>query len=524
MGQSFVALEDLGIARAGRHKGGIKQKHFLTDQQRRMIINEYDGTENNITDLVRRIGAPRWRVKRWAQELGLARRGVKQPYWTEEEERYLESHLHRQKIGVIAKHLGRTDVAVKLKAKRLGVNKTSEGYTARGLGLGLGCDSHKVAKWVEKGWLKGARRGTDRQGLQHEDLWLFLENDIRDFLIAHPLEIDQRRMDWLWVVDILSNGLGSLAHKQEEETPKREHIEGEMQIDTENLLHLEPETIAGKSIALLGITGSGKTNTAFVLVGELLTAGTCMTIVDIEGEYWQLAQQHPDVLIVGRAEHCTQDIDGSTAHEIAKASMLNGTPVLLDLSEHSIPESYEILIRYMGTLWMYAAKVKRSYRIVLEEAHEWIPEGAKTDLKDIMTRIALRGRKRGLDVMLISQRSAKVAKDVLSQTSLLFLHKVVHPTDINVYKSLIPLAGTSVIRMVSDLERGQAVVVHNNVPCVVTVREQASHVVQTDIKTVLRKRIKELEEQLVERDAMLADQANYIASLMEERVPHEVFA
>src|SRR5207302_6073179 len=55
----------------------------------------------------------------------------------------------------------------------------------------------------------------------------------------------------------------------------------------------------------------------------------------------------------------------------------------------------------------------------------------------------------------------KVEKDVLTQVPLLFLHKVVHPIDLKVYKELIPLPGAKVEAMIGALQPGQAIVVFN---------------------------------------------------------------
>ena len=118
---------------------------------------------------------------------------------------YLQTWLHRQSIAKIARHLGRTQTAVKLKAKRLGIRKSGEGYTMRALCQGLDCDHHKVERWMELGWLQGSRRETERTTQQGGDMWCFKDTDIRDFIFAHPMEIDPRRADWLWLVAILSS-------------------------------------------------------------------------------------------------------------------------------------------------------------------------------------------------------------------------------------------------------------------------------------------------------------------------------
>jgi hypothetical protein len=511
----YDKFEQVGQKRIGGNRGGLPQKYVLTDRGRAMIIAEYNGTKAVIDDLAERLNVPRWTVKKWGQQLGLARK--KEPFWTPEDEHFLESHLHKMSIRDIAIYLGRTQTAVRLKAKRIGVNKTQEGYTMRGLCMGLGCDHHKVEKWIACGWLQGQRRGIDRpQG----DFWLFTDADIRNFILAHPLEIDARRMDWLWVVDLLSDNVGSLAsslNSQSDEDPAQELLEGQMDLDTKHQLHLDIDMMASTSMALLGISRSGKTNTAFVILEELLVNGTPMTIVDIEGEYWTLTKQF-DMPIYGRAEYCVDNITVENAADIAHASMVNGTPVILDFSEYDdMEECHAILYKYMAAIWTAGRKMQRPYQIVLEEAHEWIPEGAKTPEKEILTRIALRGLKRGLAMMVISQRSAKVSKDILTQIALLFLHRVVHAADMNTYKDVIPLAGGMVTRTVSELKVGQAVVIHDHVPRVVQIRQYGGTEVQPDTKMVLSNRVKELEALLREQDEIIKDQAHAIAYVQQQK-------
>lgn len=192
------------------YKTAIPQKYYLDEPGRRLLLAKYDGRTETINELARLLHVPRWKVKKWGSDFGLARQ--KEPPWTPEDEAYLERNMHSQSLAKIAQHLGRTKVAVKLKAKRLGVNKMlQEGYTLSGLCQGLGVDHHKAHQWIENGWIKARKRHTERP----RDVWYFTDDAIRNFIAAHPLEIDPRKADWLWLVDILlsggQKGLGELA-------------------------------------------------------------------------------------------------------------------------------------------------------------------------------------------------------------------------------------------------------------------------------------------------------------------------
>lgn len=242
-----------------------------------------------------------------------------------------------------------------------------------------------------------------------------------------------------------------------------------MHLDHDHSLNLTIHDIVGNSLALLGITGSGKTNTAAVLIEELLTQGLPLTIVDIEGEYYGLKQSY-ELLVAGRSEHAELEVTPDNAASLAELSLQRSISLILDLSDYSQEEQFTFLLAYFTRLWEVAGKERKPYQIVLEEAHEFIPQGVRTPLKQVLTRIALRGRKRGLGIILASQRSAKVEKDVLTQTSLLFLHKVVHPTDMRVYDELVPLPAKEVDTLVTGLQKGQVIVVSNHVPRVVQMR------------------------------------------------------
>lgn len=206
MGQTLMQI--VGVERTGSHRGGTRQRYFLDDRGRQMLLNEYDGKTATIDRLALRLGVPRWMVKKWGGQLGLAQQ--KEPRWREEELAYLEQYLGRMSLSAIAAHLGRTKTAVQIKAKRLSVSKSADGYTLHRLMACLGADHHKIERWIARGWLKGERRGSERGAAQGGDMWFFSQEAVRKFVTWHPEEIDQRRVSWIWVVDLLAGGLGEL--------------------------------------------------------------------------------------------------------------------------------------------------------------------------------------------------------------------------------------------------------------------------------------------------------------------------
>ncbi len=243
------------------------------------------------------------------------------------------------------------------------------------------------------------------------------------------------------------------------------HISHDLQLDLEDVI--------GQCIAILGIRGSGKSNTAGVFFEELLQNNYPMSIVDIEGEYFGLKEKY-EVLVVGTGDGVEIEIDADCASEIAQVSMEQNVPVVLDLSGFLSEERTELLKEYLNSLWTLAGSLRRPYIIGIEEAHEFIPQGVKTELKEMIARVALRGRKRGLGAIIVSQRSAKVDKDVLSQAGVLLLHRVVHEVDMRVYGELLPWRKSEVKEIISALETGDCIFMNGDEVIPIHVRERAT--------------------------------------------------
>lgn len=234
------------------------------------------------------------------------------------------------------------------------------------------------------------------------------------------------------------------------EQPKTMHIE------TEGMLSLQATDFIGQSVAVLGIKGSGKSNTAAVLMEELLASKVPVAIVDIAGEYHTLKTLYPDITTVGRAHGYGVDIpvNTSNARQVAETAYSNGRSVVLDVSGMS-EEREEILRLYFSRIWEVSATKRVPLVIFLEEAHNWIPQ-KKSDVKKVFIDIASEGRKRGLSLVVIGQRSARIDKDVLTQADIAFLHRVRHPIDLKVYIDMIPRDAKWVRDKVNTLGVGES--------------------------------------------------------------------
>jgi len=153
-------------------------------------FDDYDGSTEKVTALVDYFTqkwnwpkpVPRYAICAMAHRLKKSR--VKEPFWTPREEEYLRNNLGLVSDRNLCKHLKRTRVSIKLKAKRLHINKTLNINTARSVAFICGIpDSHTVMMWVRKGLLKAKRTPTETG---HNRMWNIDDNSLAKMLKVQP--------------------------------------------------------------------------------------------------------------------------------------------------------------------------------------------------------------------------------------------------------------------------------------------------------------------------------------------------
>jgi DNA helicase HerA-like ATPase len=75
--------------------------------------------------------------------------------------------------------------------------------------------------------------------------------------------------------------------------------------------------------------------------------------------------------------------------------------------------------------------------LVVEEAHNFCPQAGSTRVSGILRTVAAEGRKFGMGLLVVTQRPAKVDKNVLSQCNTQIILKVTNPLDLKAISSSI---------------------------------------------------------------------------------------
>jgi hypothetical protein len=221
--------------------------------------------------------------------------------------------------------------------------------------------------------------------------------------------------------------------------------------------HFQPhaDTILSQRGMVVGISGSGKSNTLATLHEELGRLLVPFLLIDTENEYGSLCA--PEYLPRGKRFDVSQVSQGN-ARDFGHYIIENHLQVVLDVTSYEASEAAMVVVNTLAGLQEWEEDLdnddRLSFMVTLSEAGAWFPQSsnatpyskeAYTELQTaFFTNLVPRGRKRGLGLVFDLQRPAQVDKRLM-QTSWKILHRQTEPRDIEVYKTIAGLEREDVI-------------------------------------------------------------------------------
>jgi DNA helicase HerA-like ATPase len=245
--------------------------------------------------------------------------------------------------------------------------------------------------------------------------------------------------------------------------------------------------------AILGVTGTGKTELAYDILRFAIKRGFKVFCVDLTCEYEERLKDLNPILLaledadaeelndkIFRAETAKfgNEEKGALLQEIEKLRPKIESQVksflepqeaalaILRLDEiANTRATLRITELYLSTIFEMARKNRGARRIlvVLEEAHTIVPEMNvygrfdRSETEAVVGRtaqIALQGRKYGVGLLLVSQRTALVSKTLLSQCNTVLSFAMHDETGLRYLSNVF---STSYVTAIPNLKRFQAV-------------------------------------------------------------------
>lgn len=184
----------------------LTRKYPRTDEIDHLIRAGYAAAraKGDYTRLAHAIDRPRWWVQKRAMALGVTRSiRTRLDVWTGAETALL-SALASCTTPVIRRKLveagyQRTEAAIACKLKRLNVDRTDpDSWAPPELAHLMGVNAKTICDWIERRDLP-ATRVTAGQQVRYR----VHRQPLRKWLRARPLQIDLRRVDQLWFMDLV---------------------------------------------------------------------------------------------------------------------------------------------------------------------------------------------------------------------------------------------------------------------------------------------------------------------------------
>ena len=232
------------------------------------------------------------------------------------------------------------------------------------------------------------------------------------------------------------------------------------------------EKAVSHHMAILGVTGSGKSFLARNIVKEL-KQDSKVICVDFTGEWkTKLQDDGLDIIILNRDnidDFLSKDLAGGEIG-IVELPVMSNTVQVIEATGNLLEKIFNVA----KTKYDNDEPIKIS--LVLEEAHTITPESNflgvnNWDSKAVvnkMGQIALQGRKYGVGLLVIAQRTANVSKTVLTQCNTIIAFQAFDETGFNFLSNYV---GKDLVQAMSNLPQYHAIVVgkavKSNMPMII---------------------------------------------------------
>jgi len=206
----------------------------------------------------------------------------------------------------------------------------------------------------------------------------------------------------------------------------------EINITDDNSTISADKLVTGRT-CVIGQSGSGKSYTVAVICEELARKNLGFCIIDTEGEYFSLKEKFT-ILWVGSNPNADIDIEQVNFNTLAAKAVEEGVPVIFDVSD--VIDYKKSVKDFVGALYAAESKQRQPYLLIIEEIDKFAPQSGEM-IKEI-DEVGRRGRKRGLGLLIATQRPALVNKNILSQCGNQIIGKLTINNDLDAVKIFFP--------------------------------------------------------------------------------------
>ena len=221
-------------------------------------------------------------------------------------------------------------------------------------------------------------------------------------------------------------------------------------LGTNKNLELDLKRLVNGRTFISAMTGEGKSWTIRKIVEETF-GKTGIIILDPEGEYSSLRELYP-FLIIGK----DIPLEVESAEFLAEQVLKENISAIFDFSTTDVIDQQEFTSRFIKKFMELQTKLKKSYLLVVEEADEFAPEKGtfKSNSLQSIINVAKKGRKRGIGLIIATQRPAFVSKMVLSQCRNKLIGHTEWTGDLKVIKDFLQIED-EVIKRISKFNQGE---------------------------------------------------------------------